>query len=427
MSTEESTPTKPKSVRRFSFRSVAAGICLMLSFVLTVPAVVGFWGQRTLTDSQRYVATVGPIASDPAIRKAVSELINKNFQEKVDVKSLLQEWLPPEADPLAGPIAGAVNSFIAEQVESFINSEAFAKLWVAVNTKAQIALIKALSANPEGALQIEDDKVVLDLGELIAEVQEQLVARGLTVVEDIPIPPAADRQIVLLESEQLAQARLIYAFSIPIARWLIVVVVLLALGAILFARRRARMVVTVGVLLIVSMVLLRLGLRFGEVSLTANASDGVMAAAQTAFFNAITTYLITAIRAGYVVGILMILFGWLFGRSGSALASRNALSRSVGGAGAKAGSSDSISRVGAWVAPKRVPLIGAVVAIAGLVVVASDPLTAGTLLLLAVLVVLAVLAIQILAASAPPPTEQTPIANVTEVADEPSEAATPSA
>jgi len=50
--------------RRTSLRSVAALVCLVLAAVLTVPAVVGFRGQRTLIDTQRYVATVGPLAAE---------------------------------------------------------------------------------------------------------------------------------------------------------------------------------------------------------------------------------------------------------------------------------------------------------------------------------------------------------------------------
>ena len=44
----------------------------MLAGLLTVPAGVAFWGQRTLNDGQRYLATVGPLVDSPQVQDAIS-------------------------------------------------------------------------------------------------------------------------------------------------------------------------------------------------------------------------------------------------------------------------------------------------------------------------------------------------------------------
>lgn len=398
------------TARKSPWRSIAAGLCFLLSFLLTVPAVVGFWGQRTLTDAERYVATVGPIAEDPAVKAAITEVINENLVAQLDVDALLQEWLPPEARPLAGPIAGAVNSFIEKEVAAFVESDRFDELWVAINAGAQQALVGILSGEPTGPIEIQGADVVLDLGELITEVRDRLVARGLTVLSNVSIPAAADRQIVLLHSEQLAQARTIYAFSVPIARWLIVIVLALAVAAIFLARRRPRMVVTVGAGLIVSMILLRLALKAAETYLGTTAPDATLSAATEAFFNHLTVFLVTAIRLGYAIGILMIIFGWLFGGTRSAISSRNAINRAVGGAGSKAADTGSLAAAGSWVAPKRTALIVAVIAVAGLVLILADPLTAGLLLATTLGVLVGVGIVLVLAAAAPKPAAE-PVAD----------------
>ena len=49
-------------------RSVAAVICLVLAALLTTPAAVAYWGQRTLNDAERYVDTVGPLVNPPRSR-----------------------------------------------------------------------------------------------------------------------------------------------------------------------------------------------------------------------------------------------------------------------------------------------------------------------------------------------------------------------
>jgi hypothetical protein len=64
MSDSESSQTveAPVAERRTAWRSVAAVVCVVLAALLTTPAAVAFWGQRTLNDGQRYLDT-GSVAS----------------------------------------------------------------------------------------------------------------------------------------------------------------------------------------------------------------------------------------------------------------------------------------------------------------------------------------------------------------------------
>ena len=111
-----------------------------------------------------------------------------------------------------------------------------------MNTRAQQVLVRVLRGEETGAVSVQGDQVVLDVSEVIDQVKQRLVARGLTIVENVPIPDV-DKQIVLLDAPQLKQARTIYAFANPLARWLIVVVAGLYLAALLLSRRRPRMTV----------------------------------------------------------------------------------------------------------------------------------------------------------------------------------------
>ena len=55
MSDSGSTQTiqPPTAERRRTGRSVGVVVCVVLSVLLTTPAVVAFWGQRTLNESVR--------------------------------------------------------------------------------------------------------------------------------------------------------------------------------------------------------------------------------------------------------------------------------------------------------------------------------------------------------------------------------------
>lgn len=408
MSTPETipVPTAPQAApakKKAVWRSIVAVICFVIAAVLTLPAIIGYWGQRTLTDAERYAATMAPMAEDPAIINELSAEINQSLIAELDVQGLVKEWLPEQAQPLVGPISGAVNSFIEKEVDAFLRSERFQELWTDINVLVQKSLIAALSGNPDGAVQIQGDEVVLDTGILIAEVQARLVDRGLTVLKDVQPPEAADRQIVLLQSEELAKARVLYAFSVPIARWLIAIVLLLFLAAILLAHRRSRMVMWVGAAIFVNTLLLRVALGLGDKAVSSSMPDPEAADAGSAFFTHLTTYLMTAAKFGLALGVLMIFFGWLFGRSRGAVATRSAMNRAIGGAGSHVSADSPLAGVGTWVAGKRTILIGLVIALAGIVLFLQDPLTAGVLILLTLVVVVAVVIILILAAAAPGP------------------------
>ncbi len=89
------------------------------------------------------------------------------------------------------------------------------------------------------------------------------MARGLTIVERVPIP-GTDRQIVLMDGPQLRQARTIYTFANPVAQWLIVLVAALYLAALLLSRRRPRMTVVIGAVLAANALLMALALSTGR-------------------------------------------------------------------------------------------------------------------------------------------------------------------
>ena len=255
--------------RRTRWRSIAAGVCVVVAALLTTPAGIAFWGQRTLNDGQRYLDTVGPLVDSPQVQDAISAKVIDAIEQRVDIEAILNNAFAgvitdrPRLQQLVGPLSGAVDGLIEREVREFVASDAFADIWVRVNTRAQQALVRVLKGESTGAVSAQGDQVVLDVSDVIDQVKQRLVARGLTVVANVPIPET-DKQIVLLDAPQLDQARTIYAFANPLARWLIVVVAALYLAALLLARRRPRMTVIIGVVLVANALLVAFCLSVGR-------------------------------------------------------------------------------------------------------------------------------------------------------------------
>jgi hypothetical protein len=240
--------------------------------------------------------------------------------------------------------------------------------------------------------------VVLDTGDVSEIVKQRLVDRGLTFAANIPVPPAADREVVLLTSPQLQQARVAYAIGQPVAQWAIYVTMLLFLVAVLVSRRRARMVIAVGVAMIIGAVLLRLGLAIGQNQLELTLSGTTFAIAQQAFFSILTVFLLGALRAAFVLGVVLAIVGWAFSGTASAEATRALFARGVGGAGAQA-SGTALGAVGEWVHRSRTFWRFAIVVVAAVVLLTADPLSGSLILWTAVIAAVAVVVVEFLAAA----------------------------
>jgi cell division protein FtsB len=387
--------------RRFDGRGLTAWVLVVIAAILFPIALTAYWGQRTLTDTQRYVATVAPLAQDPTVKQAVGEKVTAVLVTQIDAQNRVAELLQdnPKLQPLAGPIAVAVNNLVGQTVTKVLDSDQFDQLWITVNTKLQQALISALSNDPTGAVTFQGDQVILDTGDLIAVVKQKLVDQGLSFAANIPVPPVADREVVLLTSPQLKQARIAYAVAQPIAEWLIYATLLLFVVAVLISRKRARMTMAVGFAIILGALAVRLLLAFGQSELELTLSGTSFAVAQQAFFTILTVFLINAIRAAFALGLVLAILGWVLSGTKSALAARRFVGGAVSGAGGRA-SGTAIAPLAAWFDRTRMFWRFAIVAVAATVILTASPLTGSLILWTAVIAVIAFVFLEFLAAAA---------------------------
>jgi len=357
MSDSGSTQTiePPTAERRSAGRSVGVVVCVVLAVLLTTPAVVAFWGQRTLNDSQRYLDTVGPLVHSPEVQDAIATTVTNAIEQQVDIEAILNQVFAgvitdrPRLQKLVGPLSGAVNGLIDREVREFVASDAFADIWVRVNTRAQQALVRLLKGEEDtGAVSLQGDQVVLDLSEVIDQVKQRLVARGLTIVENVKIPDK-DRQIVLLEAPQLKQARTIYAFANPVARWLIWVVAALYLAAFWLSRRRPRMTVIIGVALVANALLLAWSLSIGRQLFIDQLAGTVFGPASRVFYDTLGAYLERGWQVLGWLGLVLVVVGWFTGSNASGTAVRTTLSGGLESVGAQLADGP-LGGAGRWVA-----------------------------------------------------------------------------
>jgi hypothetical protein len=327
----EDTVTLEKPAPSTKGRSIGIVVLVVVATLLCTPALVAYWGQRTLNDTDRFVATMGPLVDQPEVQAAITQQVTTAIQDQVDVEALLTDAFSgviadrPRIELLVGPIAGAVNSLVENQVRAFVASDAFANLWVRVNTRTQQGLVKVLEGDNTGAISVQGDQIVLDLSDVIETVKAELVDRGLTFAAKVPVPQT-DKQIVLLTSAEMQQAQNIYAFTNPVAKWLLWVVLAMFLGAVLLARRKARMTVVTGFCLAGNGLLLMFLLTVGRQVFVNELAGTVFGPASKVFYDILLTYLHAGGRALVTLGLILVASGWFSGSTSSAIATRSTVS-----------------------------------------------------------------------------------------------------
>jgi hypothetical protein len=397
-------PGRPPRQR---WRTIVAVLLIVLGCVLAPLAGVAVWARNQVTNTDRYVATVTPLAADPAIQQAITDQITAQVFTYIDIQALTTQvadalsarvegrGLPPQAavalQGLAGPVANGVQGFVRTQVERIVQSQAFEDAWVQANRAAHEALVKALTGEGGGAITVEGDTVTLNLGPFIQTVKQQLVAQGFTLAERIP---QVDKSFVLFQSQDITRARSAFNLLNTLGVWLPVIALILIGIGVYVAKDHRRALIGAGLGVAAGMVLLALGLAvFRSIYLNGVPAEVLPHDAAAVLYDTLVRFLRVGLRTVLVLGLVVAAGAFLTGPSVTAVRTRQSLAGAIGwlqGSAEHAGLRT--GPVGTWVhANKRALRIGAVV-LAALVLVFWERPT-GKVVLGITLVLLIVLAL----------------------------------
>jgi hypothetical protein len=306
-----STETKKPRKRHLIFVS----LLLVLGTILTPVTIVALYVKTQVNDTGRYVSTVAPLASDPAIQAYVADDITNRLFAQVDVQGYLKTVLPPIADPIAGPVSTAMQSFVHNTVLKIVQSDQFHDLWIAANRAAHSTLVKVLTGEGNGTVTSKNGVVTLDLSALLAKVQTALEQSGLTIFSRIPIEKFS-AQIPLFQSKDLYKIRNgVGAFN-KIAFFLPFVVLALFGGAILLSRNRRKGFLAAAIGFAIGALILAIGLAIGR-SAYLNAATGADLPhdAAASAFDTVIRLLHKSVRAALTLSVVVIIAVFFAGPS----------------------------------------------------------------------------------------------------------------
>lgn len=391
--TDTTETTSPGATRPASLgRRALVAILMTVGVILAPLIIVTTWTRNQLLDTNRYVANIGPLASNPAIIDVAAADATNALFKAVDVENRVDEALPDSAGVLAGPLTNVIRQFTEDAARRALQTDAFQTIWNEANRVAHGQIEKALTGGGD-ALTTNDGMIVLDLSPIVKDILSFLDNEGVTFFDGVTTKDF-DLQFELFDASGLARAQAIVSVLDTITYVLPFIMVLCFGLALWLSPNRRRSVFRGGIGIAIAATVTALAVALGRsIYLYAVSGPGLPRAALEATWDILVRYMTGGLRALIAAGVLIALSAWITGPSRAAVRIRSATRDLIAGASSRAEDRGlELGQFGQFVRTYATALRVAGVALGGLYLLAVTHVSAGKLIL-AVVVVLAYLAV----------------------------------
>lgn len=330
--------------RSAKVRRVSAAALVLLFAVLLPITVVSTWAHRTVLNTNAYVATVKPIASDPTVTAAVSRQLTQQLYDVLDPQAIIAQSLPEKAAFLAGPIANGAKDAVQDAVNKVLQSNEFQQMWVTANRFAHAQLVSVLRGDST-VLQVTKGVIVLNLVPLLNQALQNaqafvsgVVGRTVTLPKisgnelpadacrriaaaiDRPVPETCG-QIALFRAKSLQTAQQAVRGFDRLVLALLIVTPLVFAGALWLSKRRRRTLLQLTVGGMLALVVVRRALMWEQNNLIATGRPENKAA-RTAIVHQVLNGFFDLTVWFLVAGLVIVVFALLTGPYRPAVAVR---------------------------------------------------------------------------------------------------------
>ncbi|HEX4688560.1 MAG TPA: hypothetical protein VH228_17400 [Nocardioides sp.] len=335
----EPPPAGASGTRGGWWRPVVATVAIVLLAIIAPLAVVATWAHDEIADTNRYVATVAPLAHNPAVQDAVATRITDELLARLDVQGVTQEAtkalsergvsprVAASLQALGTPLANAIENFIGDQVTKIVQSQAFADAWEVMNRAAHTQMVAVLTGENSDAVTVQGGAVQLNLGPVIDQVKARLASLGFALVSNIP---PFNAQFTIFQSDDLAKAQTGFRVLSALAHGLPILALLLLAVGVLVAKRRRRTLVVASLVVAASMLVLGLLLNaFRVIYLDAIPADQLPPDAAAAIYDQVVSFVRLALRGVLVLFLAVAVVSWVSGPEPRPVAVRRATTRAL--------------------------------------------------------------------------------------------------
>jgi heme/copper-type cytochrome/quinol oxidase subunit 2 len=392
------TKTKKVKTRRGHLpRRISAWVLVVLAAILIPVSVISVWAIRTVTNTDKYVETMAPLARNQVIVDGLATRATDALFSTHIVQNKITNALPKAAKPLVAPITQEVHSYVYGLALKVFESPKFGKLWDTLNRHSHDAVINILTGK-QTPLQKKFAKggaIALNLSPALNNLISNLDAHGVTLFNPIKAVSNQGVSFTVVSKAQVSKFSGLFNLIIKL-KWLIpVIAIVLAILAVALAleRRKTLLRLAIGVALMSMLVLAALSAGRG-IFIGQAASGGFKSAGAASVWDTVLRFLKSDLRWTLLISVLVAFGAWVAGPARYAVWIRRtcvtgarwvaAQSRALSsGAGRVAGESSRVRRSGAWIVEHLNGLRIVGVVVAGLILIFGGNLTGWTLLVIA--------------------------------------------
>ncbi len=392
-----STPEEPIATLP-RWRRIVAGFLVVIGCLLVPLSLSAVWVRNTLLDTDHYVATVGPLAESRNIQQGLADRLTTALFADGQVEQKIADALPPQAEVLAAPLSGGLETVANKAALGLIQSSRFQSLWDNVNRKAHAAVVEVLTGGGS-RVSTKDGTVSINVEQIFTNVKQRLDDRGISLFDSVQLP-AKYQSVVLFQSKTLEQVQEGVDLLQTLAWVLPFVLIACFAGAIALSGNRRRTIFRAGIGVALVVALQLAALKAGRsLYLDAITNAGLRRGSAGDVWDQVTSFLRTAGITTIVVALLVAIAAWIAGPSRVAGHIRNLWNRALAGAGAKADDADvATGSIAAFIARSKSALRIVGVAVALLILILWNHPTAGTVIGVAVLLLVYLALIEFLGA-----------------------------
>lgn len=286
-----------------TLRRLGAWVLVVVASLAVPLAVVAFWAVTTVTNTNRYVATLSPLAEQPAITDAVADRATDR----------LFALAPGVA---RAPSTSQLHSTVRDQIAGLLRTPAFQSTWdSAVRHSHPTAVAVLTGSAPAGATT----PVELNLTPILTQAVTALHGRGITAFDGLlsSVQGPSAFTVTVLSPRQVNESRQVFHALVQ-WRWVLVAAAIAGgLGALALADRRRRVLLGLAVGTAITTLAALGGLTVvRSVAVDRAQASHVNSGISTATFDVLARYarVDLYITLGIAVGVVVVVGIWALAR-----------------------------------------------------------------------------------------------------------------
>ena len=204
------------------WRRIAAWILVVLTAIAVAGSVIGFWVNRTLLDTQTFMASVTPIVESEPVQVVVADRLSDQLIEALDLQTRLEDRLTQAESRLLDRLGEALDlpdAIIRRLENARLGLDSLAPMIAAgVETRIREAVTRFVSS-PEGTalllqtIEVAHDRSVLLLRDEMDQLPNVVVAEGEVRLNLVPVIGQVLRSVVNAGLDVIGIERDIPAFD----------------------------------------------------------------------------------------------------------------------------------------------------------------------------------------------------------------------